>query len=184
MRRRSRRPAASGVVAVLCAAAMSCGDSPTSPRLNLHVEVADATGDAPTSSVVPNPPDLVSAVVDVAQRDVTFAIEFAPGWDQATTFLTVDVDVDQNPATGVPSQGLGVEYEISPGGIVRFDGMTPTGVGTPSVTTGAGGMTLRLPLSRLGGDDGRMDFRVRVHHSLQPAFDVMPDAGQPPGRVE
>ena len=173
------------VLAVVCVTTLGCfGSSPTSSSLTLHVEVTDPTGDAPTSAVVPNPPDLVRAVVDVDRGDITFAIRFAPGWDQATTFLTIDLDVDQNAGTGVPGAGLGVEYEFAPSGVVRFDGMTATVVGTPAVAILADGMNLTAPLSLLGGDDGRMDFRVRVHHSLQPAFDFLPDVNLAPGRVE
>lgn len=171
------------VLTMACVAILGCS-SPTSSRLNLHVEVADAAGDAPTSGVVPNPPDLVRATVDVYLGDVTFAIRFAPGWDQATAFLTIDLDVDQNANTGVPSGGIGVEYEVGPTSVVRFDGMSATVVGTPSVTVLADGMNLRMPLSLLGGDDGQMNFRARVHHSLQPAFDFLPDLNLAAARVE
>jgi len=161
-----------------------CSDSPMSSRLTLHAEVTDATGDAPTSAVVPSPPDLVRATVDVSRGEITFAIQFAPGWDQATTFLTIDLDVDQNASTGVPASGIGAEYEVGPTGVVRFDGMAATTVGTPTVTTASDRINLRFALSLLGGDEGQMNFRVRVHHTLQPAFDFLPDLSQPAGRVE
>ena len=180
---RSPRLGARVLLTITCAAILGCS-SPTSSRLTLHVEVSDPAGDAPTSAVVSNPPDIVRATVDVSRGEITFAIRFAPGWEQATAFLTIDLDVDQNAATGVPGTGLGVEYEVEPGGVVRFDGMTATVVGTPTVSTASDGMTLGLPLSLLGGDDGQMDFRVRVHHSLQLAFDLLPDANLPAGRVE
>jgi hypothetical protein len=181
---RSWGPGAWLPLAVACLTAAGCSDSPTSSRLTLHAEVTDAIGDAPTSAVVPNPPDLVRATVDVARGEITFAIRFAPGWDQATTFLTIDLDVDQNASTGVPASGIGAEYEVGPTGVVRFDGMATTTVGTPTVATVSDGMDLRFALSLLSGDEGQMDFRVRVHHSLQPAFDFLPDLGQPAGRVE
>jgi len=161
-----------------------CSNTPTSSRLTLHAEVTDATGDAPTSAIAPNPPDLVGATVDVNRGEIAFAIRFAPGWDQATAFLTIDLDVDQNASTGVPASGIGAEYEVGPTGVVRFDGMAATTVGTPIVTTGSDGINLRFPLSLLGGDEGQMNFRVRVHHTLQPAFDFLPDLSQPAGRVE
>jgi hypothetical protein len=166
-----------------CTSALGCS-SPTTPRLTLQVDVTDPSGDAPVSGVVPNPPDLVRVVVNVSRGTVTFEVRFAPGWEQPTTFLTIDLDTDQNAATGVPSGDLGVEYELSPGGVVRFDGMTTTVVGTPSVTSSTNGIDLTLPLSLLGDDDGRMNFRARAQHSLQPAFDFLPDLTAPPGRVE
>ena len=177
------RACGAGVILMAtCLAMPGCSGSSTSPRSTLHVEVTDPTGDAPTG--VSNPPDLVLATVDVSQGEVTFAIRFAPGWDQATASLFIDLDVDQNAATGVPGTGIGVEYEVGPGGVVRFDGMSLTVVGMPTVSIAADGMNLRVPLSMLGGDDGRMDFRARVHHSLQPAFDYLPDVNLPPGKVE
>jgi hypothetical protein len=184
MRVRSWRLGGRILPTLICLTMIGCSSSPTSPRLTLHVEVGDATGDAPTSAVVPNPPDLVLAVVDVYLGEITFEIRFAPGWDQATSFLTIDLDVDQNAATGVPGGGIGVDYEVGPTGIVRFDGMSTTVVGAATVNTTATAMTLRAPLSLFAGDDGRMNFRVRVQHSLQPAFDVLPDLTQAAGRVE
>lgn len=165
------------------AAGAACSSS-TAPRLDLHVDVSDATGDAPASGAVPNPPDLVRVSVEVNRGMVTFEVRFAPGWDQPTTFLTIDVDIDQDASTGVASGDLGVEYEISPNGIVRLNGMNTVVVGTPSVSPAANGLNLTTQLSVLGNDEGRMNFRARAQHALQLAFDFLPDVGQPPGRVE
>jgi hypothetical protein len=172
-----------GLLLASAVAAAGCSSS-TAPRLDLHVDVSDATGDAPTSGSVPNPPDLVRVTVDVSRGIVTFEIRFAAGWDQPTTFTTIDLDIDQDSATGVPSGDLGIEYEVSPNGIVRFDGMTTTMVGTPGVSPAPNGLNLTAPLSVFGNDDGRMNFRARAQHVLQPAFDFVPDESQPPARVE
>ena len=176
------------VVVLMCAQALTSlacfGRSPASPGLSLHVELADPAGDAPVTAIVPNPPDLVRATVDVERGTVTFALRFGPGWDQGTTFTSIYVDVDQNAATGVPGDGMGVEYELGPAVIVKFDGMTATNVGTTSVAFVADGMIVSAPLTSLGNDDGKMDVRVRVHHSLQPAFDSLPDANLAPGHVQ
>ena len=165
------------------AAALGCSSS-TSPRLNLSVEISDPAGDAPVSAIVPNPPDLVRANVNVNRGLITFEILFAAGWEPATSFLTIDLDVDQDVSTGVANAGLGVEYEFGPGGIVRFDGMNTTVVGMPTTSSTSNSTQLRAPLELLGNDDGQMNFRVRVSHALQPAFDFLPDATLPAARVE
>ncbi len=183
MTRWSCGPGASLVLGLVLAAAPGCSSS-TSPTLNLSVEIADPSGDAPVSGVVPNPPDLVRASVDVNRGLITFEILFAAGWEPATSFLTIDLDVDQDASTGIANAGLGVEYEFGPGGIVRFDGMNTTVVGMPTTSSTPTSMHLRAPLELLGNDDGQLNFRVRVSHALQPAFDFLPDAGMPAARVE
>jgi hypothetical protein len=183
MTRRFWRLGAALALGLSSAAAPGCSSS-TSPRLNLSVEISDPAGDAPVSAIVPNPPDLVRANVNVNRGLITFEILFGAGWEPATTFLTIDLDVDQDAATGVATAGLGVEYEFGPGGIVRFDGMNTTIVGMPTTESSSNGMHLRAPLELLGNDDGQMNFRVRVSHALQPVFDFLPDVNLPAGRVE
>jgi hypothetical protein len=46
----------------------------------------DAASDAPASSAVPDPSDLVRVSVDVNRGVVTFEIRFAAAWDRPTTF--------------------------------------------------------------------------------------------------
>ena len=122
--------------------------------------------------------------MNVSRGLITFEVLFAAGWESATSFLTIDLDVDQDASTGVANGGLGVEYEFGPGGIVRFDGMNTTVVGMPTTSSTSNSMQLRAPLELLGNDDGQMNFRLRVSHALQPAFDFLPDANLPAARVD
>ena len=179
----SRRLGPALALGLFCALAAACSSS-TAPQLNLSVDITDPSGDAPVSALVPNPPDIIRASVDVNRGVVTFEIRFRPGWEPATSFLTIDLDVDQDEATGVPNAGLGVDYEVGPSGIVRFDGMNPTVVGLPTSSTSTDSLHLRASLDLLGNDDGRMNFRVRASHALQPVFDFLPDVNLPAARVE
>src|SRR5216110_477571 len=96
-----------GLAAIVFLAA-ACGSSgpssttaPSSPS-SFHAEVADPVGDAVASAGVPNTPDVMHGTVDVGGGNVTLAIQFAPGTlDRATTRLTIELDTDQNPATGI-----------------------------------------------------------------------------------
>jgi hypothetical protein len=91
------------VAAGIVILATGCGNSsPAAPSpQTLHAEAADPAGDSVPSAGIPVAPDLVHVTADVAGATVTFAIQFAPRTlDPATTRATVDLDTDQNPATG------------------------------------------------------------------------------------
>ena len=99
-----------------------------------------------------------------------------------TTRFAIDLDTDQNASTG----SAGVEYQVFvfPAGgkgadVARTTSTGYTVMGTVPVSFVADGCDVAVPLSLLGSDDGRFDFRVRVY--AQPALplvlDVLPDLG-------
>jgi hypothetical protein len=168
-----------------------------------HVEVTDPVGDAVASPGVPNSPDLVHGTVDVIGGSITFTIQFAPGTlDRQTTRLTIELDTDQNPSTGITgASGLGIDYILdmwaarttqtliqqampttcSSGGVCYMD------VGTASLSLGTDSMAATVPLATLGSASGRVNYRVFAYasQSTTPTVvaDVMPDINLSPAHV-
>jgi hypothetical protein len=186
-------------------AATACGSTSTTPTNTpntFHAEVTDPAGDAVASAAVPTPPDLIHGTVDVGGGSMTVTIQFAPGTlNRASTLLTIQLDTDQNPATGIPAaNGIGIDYVLSLYGptdtIVQQ--ATPstcvngsacyTQVGTVALNIGTDTMTTTIPLSMLGNAGGRLNYRVFASVP-QPApaptitTDVMPDITLPPAHV-
>jgi hypothetical protein len=155
---------------------------PAGPR-QLHAEVRDSSVDALPDNRVLVAPDIVLAIVDVDADEVVFKLRHRPGsFDPATTRFAIDLDTDQNASTG----SAGIEYNVFvfPAGgkgadVARTTTTGYTVVGTVPVSFVADGCDVAIPLSLLGSDDGRFDFRVRVY--AQPALplvlDVLPDLG-------
>ena len=156
---------------------------PTAPR-QIHAEVRDSSVDSLPDYRVPVSPDIVLAIVDVGHDEVVFRLRHRPGsFDSTTTRFAIDLDTDQNASTG----SAGIEYNVFvfPAGgkgadIARTTSADDTTVvGTVAVSFVADGCDVAVPLSLLGSDDGRFDFRVRVY--AQPALplvlDVLPDLG-------
>jgi hypothetical protein len=154
----------------------------TAPR-PIHAEVRDSSVDALPDYRVPVAPDIVLAIVDVDTDEVVFKLRHRPGsFDPATTRFAIDLDTDQNASTG----SAGIEYSVFvfPAGgkgadVARTTTTGYTVVATVPVSFVADGCDVAVPLSLLGSDDGRFDFRVRVY--AQPALplvlDVLPDIG-------
>ena len=123
------------------------------------------------------------AIIDVDGADVVFRFRYRPGtFDSATTRMAIDLDTDQNAASGA----AGVEYHVFvfPAGgrgadVARTTGETSTVVGTVAVSFVDDGCDVTVPLALLGGDDGRVDFRVRVYaqQALPAVLDALPDIG-------
>jgi len=165
----------------------------------LHGEVSDPIGDVRAYPGAPNPPDLVHGTADVCGTNITFTVRLASGpFDATTTLLIIDLDTDQNSATGQSGGlGLGVDYLISMGDgqsnqavIGQYIGPLNFGtVGNAPVTFVADGMNVTVPLSMIGSRDGRMNFRVSsfVHlpgTTTSGSLDDMPDAALSPGSVQ
>ena len=198
--------AAPCVLAVIVA---SCGGSPTTSlsaaaSLILHADVTDPLGDVVPGAGLPSAPDLVHGAVDVTNGTVTFTIRFAPDTMSAqTTRLTIQIDADQNPSTGVPGgTGVGIDYILDLWAVraqqtlvqqaqpatCATGGACYTDVGTATVTVGTDMMSTTVPLTMLGNASGRMSYRVFAYASPQVTTptviaDVMPDIALPPAHV-
>jgi hypothetical protein len=168
--------------------------------------VSDAVGDTVIlpvlrngvllTPVVPIPPDLVGATIDVRGGNLTATISFAPGTlSHTNTFACFMLDVDENASTGSPAPGgdqsLGYDYSICavvPRGsttaqVSQLGGGVATGIGSVPVTFPTPDqMRFVVPLSLLGNDDGRMAFKVDAMQFVDDpiifntaAVDWMPD---------
>src|SRR5258707_47844 len=171
-----RSAAITGVVLL----SFACGgskapSSPTPINLTLKGTASDPGGDRQSVLGVSIPPDLISATIEVSGGGATILVTFAPGTLEPTfTLFTVLLDTDENPATGnfgtgADSTTFGWDYSVSG---VNPQGSTTaqisralgpgqqgqvSGVGTATVTFPAADQArVTVPLSVLGGDDGRM----------------------------
>ncbi len=106
----------------------------------------------------------------------------------------LEIDVDENPLTGVDSIGdmfqycpdrvnLGVEYIVGmfaynsgTGQAVVFDATTFSPVGLADVTFTATSFTVKVPLAILGGDDGLVDVATVLGTIPEPT-DCAPNGG-------
>lgn len=176
--------------------------SPSSVSSTLKGTASDLPGDRQSVLGVSIPPDLIAATIDVSGGSATILVTFAPGTLEPTfTLFTVLLDTDENPATGNSGTGadsttFGWDYSIagvSPQGsttaqISRALGPGQqgqvTGVGTATVTFPAADQArVTVPLSVLGGDDGKMSFKVVCQQWIAGpnntgVLDWMPDVGQ------
>jgi len=142
--------------------------------------VADPPGD----SVIEGGPDLASlSLCYTASELQVVANLFTPWGTDAGLFLLVDVD--QNPATGVPQTRVsGSEFTVSvitqPPFVTVYDIVHDEYALGGSVTYGPSAVTMHVPLTVLGSDDGAMD-AVAVVGPLQamvvPISDEAPDVG-------
>jgi hypothetical protein len=155
-------------------------------------------------SRVPVPPDLIHATGDISDTNVTFSIQFAPGTlDRRSTRVSVLLDTDLFASSGIRVRdGIGADYGIDldtsrslatvtkadPAGCVaQHSCFIPVG-STASIAFTPDRIQVTVPLSSLGSSDGRMAFEMHSYVLADPAtpvvFDVMPDASQPPGRIQ
>jgi hypothetical protein len=139
--------------------------------------ITDPAGDAAGG------PDLVAGSVSIEGLNARLTVRFAPGtFNPATTVAQFVLDTDQNPQTGqqgtdagcVGDNGLiGAEYLVDFGSPAVHGSQatvaTFTGPGcnifgvstvTGSVTYSADGLDAVIPLSTLGNDDGRLNYKV------------------------
>ena len=137
--------------------------------------------------------------------DLTVSIRFHPGYDPTLISTTINIDTDQNTATGQPGVSAGGTIDAAQIGTdyIAFragrDGAatvpinvyvgppinTFNNVGSADVTYVADGYDVVIPLSLLGGDDGFMDVKVISAKRLSAAgntgiLDIAPDEGSAP----
>ena len=149
----------------------------------IHAEIRDSSVDTLPDSRVPVSPDLVFAIVDVDDAQVVFRFRYRPGtYEPATTRLEIDLDADQDAASGTagveylivvfPSGGRGAEVTRAMDGGYVMTGTAPVGYVED-------GCDVAVPRALLGDEDGRFDFRVRVYaeQALPAALDTLPDIG-------
>ena len=175
-----------GLLAAACSArapgSVIRATAPTAPR-ETHFEIRDSSVDALPDSRVLVSPDIVYAILDFEAGEVVFRLRTRPGsFDAPTTRFAIDLDTDQNASTG----SAGIEYHVFvfPAGgkgadVARTTSTAYTVVGTVPVSFVADGCDVAVPLSLLGNNDGRFDFRVRVYSepALPVVIDVLPDNG-------
>jgi hypothetical protein len=191
---------------------LSCGDGrstspaaptgPPPPPILPRGTVTDATGDAATCCpVIAVAPDLVSGGITITDGGTAIlSVRFSPGtFDPNTTTVGFLLDTDQNAASGGDFTGMGLEYIVDFGSeyfsgfafILRYEGFGEYGPYVPAapVSIVNNGMEVALPLSLLGGDDGRMNFRVYVQTQVSEdgfttILDYMPDRGLAAARCQ
>jgi hypothetical protein len=191
-------------IVFVTAACGSGNNTPAAPSSSVHAEVSDPVADGVVSAGVANPPDLVHGTADVAGGNLTFTIQFGSGTlDRASTRLTIELDTDQNPATGNVGAGpIGIDYAVdmwaarTPPTLIQQ--ATPTTcatggacyvtVGTTSLNVGGDTLTATVPLATIANASGRLNYRVLAYASPQSTTptvtaDVMPDINLPPAHV-
>src|SRR5437016_8026705 len=139
---------------------------------SLHADITDPVGDTVRDPLFRISPDLVHGQANVVGRKIIFTIWFAPGtFDRSTTRLTIQLDVDHNPLTGIAtSTGLGIDYIVDMWAPLRraviskaVPGTCTTNdpcylpIGAAPLTFVSDGMSVTLPLSRIGNDDGQLN---------------------------
>jgi hypothetical protein len=179
----------------LLATVIACG-STTEPELAsvLHAEVVDPSGDVTNPPSGSPSPDIVRVEAEVARDSVTFRVRFESNtYDSLTTNTFIQVDTDQNPATGsLISPFLGMDYMVvaqrtqslgSRAGIRRCPGpgnLCPEETGDVPVRYVINGLDLTIPLAFLGGDDGRLSFRVEASGLIGVTRDYAPNENLSP----
>ena len=100
-------------------------------------------------------------------------------------FLSLDTDQNPNtgrePSFGLPEQDIGAEYEIGffsvgLGNVDLYDAHTGTYLGSVDAEVDPHELRFSVPLSALGGDDGRMNVSGVIGNALA-ATDWIPDRG-------
>ena len=122
---------------------------------------------------------------------------FATPYDE-TFQASLCLDTDEDPDTGAPEDVVGgnllvrgTEFGVSVGSgpsravsVFRYVGAPSYwqfGASLPGADQTTDGVTFAVPLSKLGNDDGRVNFRIASAKGN--VADVMPDLGLPPGNL-
>ena len=177
--------------------------------------VDDATGDAVLGGGPEPAPDLVAAQLTVDQGNLRIQVRYAKGtFNPLTTKVNVVIDIDEDPATGSPGSdsgcvndaaSMGLDFLVNTGGVLDGEnvyvyphaGGTACNSWAPRSNVGTrtlvpDGVDLVVPLSALGGDFGRMKFKVLAATSIPSVEcptcstsvqDYMTDVGFAPGQV-
>lgn len=165
--------------------ASSCGVGVDETQLGSTVSgsnptMLDPAGDVrdPSSSLQN---DIISTAATFDNDSITFTVTFAeqifPGSSSNPRRLggTIDIDTDQNPATGwppvvgPPAMNLGIEFQLNlwgepqhPGRVevqTRYPG-EDTSMGTVPIQFSDKSISITVPLALLGGDNGLVNYGV------------------------
>ena len=169
--------------------------------------VSDPDHDATPSSNTDPDPDLVSAAVNSDGTNLLLQVRYKPGtFDSSVALAQFMLDTDRNPATGHPGSDADC---VNDNGIIGGDFLVVMGaylgttaqvfqyqgtcnsfalVGTGTTTYVTDGMDASVPLSALGGSNGRLNFKVTMAEQIGPnaftgVLDYMPDVGLPAAQV-
>ncbi len=201
--------------ALLAAVMFGCADSdngtsatgpspPGSPRLS--GTLSDPASDVVATAQVPNPPDVIAVTIDVANQTLSLTVTFVPGTLAPQTGFRVHLDTDENAATGSPTftgegnNTIGADYAVtgfnphdpSRAALQRnITGGAPSFLGTLDVVMEANVRRLSIPLAQLGGDDGRLQFKLDCYQVIASSGttqtiaqgDLIPNFGLPAGLV-
>lgn len=191
------------VVAVLAALSLGCGGSPTgpvTPGTPFDFAFDDPAGDtlAPPAGApptLPPPIDLIAVRGSVTADQVTITLQLAdavsPWSAQVPSSLDgfVDLDLDENAATGIrgaagASAGIGAELYVDlrdpqPDRVALVDTIKRSFILVPVRFEGAT-VTVEIPRSALGDDDGQFTMSVVVGVNGQAITDVGPGQGAYP----
>jgi Big-like domain-containing protein len=165
--------------------------------------VSDPDNDATPSSNADPDPDLVAAAVNSDGTNLLLQVRYKPGtFDSSVAVAQFMLDTDRNPATGHPGSDSDC---VNDNGIIGGDFLVVMGaylgttaqvyqyqgtcnsfalVGTGTTTYVTDGMDASVPLSALGGSNGRLNFKVTMAEQIGPnaftgVLDYMPDVGLP-----
>lgn len=181
-------------------ATSSTAPTNTDPAAALHVAISDPVGDAVADSRIAVSPDLASATVDVVAGTITFLVQFAPGTvDRSTTWVRVELDTDQNSATGNRERnGMGSDYTLlllangTRASVQKYwytaGGTCASCVGDVPMSFVGDTLQVSVPVSIVGkNSDGHLFFLVKTWAVVGTAslvgFDSMPNDNLPPGRT-
>src|SRR5207244_12237884 len=113
-------------------------------------------------------------------------LDLATPFDPSNFGGFISLDIDRNPATGLPplfgspGQDIGAEFQILmfgvEFGVVDLERRTGQYVGSFPITSDASGFEFAIPLAALDGDDGTMDGVGRVGREFGP-IDGLPGFG-------
>ena len=174
-----------------------------SPRISARTHM-QAPAAAPIASIIDDslgdhitfPGNPVVDIDTVGGRsdgtDVTLKVNFSPDTVMSQVVGFIDLDTDQNPATGIPAhanplipgtrQDIGVDFFLSlfnlpfGGPVDIVDAITGVLVGSVPATTVGQSLEITVPLAMLGGGDGVMDVGMVLGNLSQPT-DAAPNVG-------
>jgi hypothetical protein len=183
-------------------ATVGCGRDSTGPGVGgggngtITAKATDPAGD--TYGVDPTQWDLTALTITRDTGGVTVVLDLSANvlspvsLDDTATYAFVDFDTDQNAATGISSivddnrpgsgsTGMGVDYFIDLADVNADSTMSVSDASfatTGSVRAVYSGktITVRIPRSMLGGDDGFLNAAAIVGTSSEPT-DIVPEDG-------